>query len=368
MGLAKLSRVTVIAPRSEYSEVAKRVAQFEDFHPLDQGAPNFDPVLQELTVKAVRLFAQADQTVKDLDLELMPGTIDIVFRGVKIPRNQFEASTWEELLNRADTDLHPIAEEVKRQRDLLQKAVKAETDAQTAMSALQAVSGFSGDVGRIQTLQRLKVEVYVVPLGTVEELRNSLPDSIFLARNLSETHALVLVAVQRSDEAKLDKAVKALEVKALQIPSGIPQVPAEAYKHLTSDLERAQKDKGDIEAKLVEIKERSHSTLLAIRELTEVARELLDQARVSGGLGRMAVISGYIPKRREAQFREMFGTPGTVKCASVTLSVESTSFVVMSKPQARWTYCSPRLNTLVWVQPIGLGAAPAGRVPLTLSA
>ena len=35
MGLARLSKVTVIAPRSEYDSVAKALAQFEDFHGWD---------------------------------------------------------------------------------------------------------------------------------------------------------------------------------------------------------------------------------------------------------------------------------------------------------------------------------------------
>ena len=99
--IAHLSKVTFISPRSEYGDVSRCLAQFEDFHRIDEGEPNFDSVLQELTVKAVRLFAQADQAVKDLGLQLMPGKVDIVFRGVKIPRSEYEAESWEERLGKA---------------------------------------------------------------------------------------------------------------------------------------------------------------------------------------------------------------------------------------------------------------------------
>ena len=94
MGVARLSKVTIIAPRSEYREVAKALARFEDFHPFEGAPPDFDPGVQELTVKAVRIFAQADQAVKDLGLKLMPGQMEIVFGGVKVPQRTFEASTW----------------------------------------------------------------------------------------------------------------------------------------------------------------------------------------------------------------------------------------------------------------------------------
>jgi len=307
LGLAKLSKVTIISPRSEYAEVAKSLALFEDFHPLQDGIPNFDPVLQELTVKAVRLFALADQAAKDLDLELLPGTVDVVFRGVKVPRNDFEAATWEELLINAERDLIPIVEEVKSLKELLQKAVKAETDARTMMDVLESVSGFSADLSRVAGLTRLKVVLSIVTNEAVDEFRNSVPAAVFLVRNISDSNSLVLVATQKSEEAKVDKAMKALDVKALVIPPGLPQNPAEAYKRLAKDFEAAKGERAAVEAKIEQVKERHRTTLLAVRELTEVARDMLDEARVSGGLARMAVISGYIQTSREQQFRNMFG-------------------------------------------------------------
>ena len=122
MGVARLTKVTIISPRSEYGEVAKALAQFEDFHPIPSAAPNFDPGVQELTVRAVRLFAQADQAVKDLGLKLMPGQMDIVFRGVKVPQSTFEAADWGGLLGEAEVRLAPIVEEVREEKAQLQKS------------------------------------------------------------------------------------------------------------------------------------------------------------------------------------------------------------------------------------------------------
>ena len=75
MGVARLAKVTVIAPRSEYSDVAKALAKFGDFHPLEGAGQNFDPGVQELTVRAVRLFAQADLAAMDLGVMLMRGQL-----------------------------------------------------------------------------------------------------------------------------------------------------------------------------------------------------------------------------------------------------------------------------------------------------
>lgn len=307
MGVARLIKVTVISPRSEYEDVAKALARFEDFHPAEAVPQNFDPAVQELTVKAVRLFAQADQAAKDLDLQLMPGQIDIVFRGVKIPRSDFEASTWKELLDKADAQLNPIADEVRAEKLLLQKAQKEETDSQAVLGALQAVSGFSSDLTGLSSLRLLKATVSIVPNEKLEEFRNSLPHAVFLTQPVSSEQALVMVVLPKEEEGRLDKTMKLLELKPLVIPNDFPQNPAEAFRRASQDHDSAVAAREEAEKQMTESKLKHGTALLALRELSEVARKTLDEARISGGMQRMAMISGYIPAKKEAQMKETFG-------------------------------------------------------------
>ncbi|HKT22587.1 MAG TPA: V-type ATPase 116kDa subunit family protein [Nitrososphaerales archaeon] len=307
MGVARLAKVTVIAPRSEYVQVAKALAKFEDFHPLEGMPQNFDPGVQELTVKAVRLFAQADQAVKDLGLQLMPGQMDIVFRGVKIPKSSYDADSWEELLTKVDSQLAPIVEEVKGEKALLQKAQKEESDSGVLMGALSLVSGFSSDLTGLADLMLFKATVTIVDNEKLSEFRNSLPGAIFLVQGVAEEQSLVLAAVPKSDEGRLDKTMKLLELKPLVIPPELPQNPSDAYRKLTQDHEVAIGEKKKAEEMMAESKKNRGSELLALRELSEAARKTLDEARVSGGMRRLATISGFIPAKREAEFNEIFG-------------------------------------------------------------
>ena len=307
MGLARLTKVTVISPRSEYEEVAKALAQFEDFHPIGGGVQNFDPAVQELAVKAVRLFAQADQAVKDLGLQVAPGWTDMVLGGVKIERSTYEASEWQGLLDRAERELDPIVQAVRTQKITLQKVVKEETDSRTTIDALEAVSSFSADLTGLGSLKWLKAAVCVVRKSAVPEFRNSLPNPIFHVQPLNQAESLVLVAVKASDGPLLDKAIKALEIRPLIIPASLPQNPREAYKQLENDAETARGNRVKIEAELSQIREQVGNRLLGIRELTEAARDMLDEARASGDMKRIATISGYIPAKEEARFRGLFG-------------------------------------------------------------
>jgi V/A-type H+/Na+-transporting ATPase subunit I len=307
LAVARLSKVTIISPRSEYEDVAKELANFEDFHPLEGAAQNFDPGVQELTVKAVKLFAQADQAVKDLGLKLMPGQMDIVFRGVKIPKSTFEASNWEELLSKADSQLGPISEEVRAEKVLLQKAQKDEADSEALMGALNVVSGFSSDLTGLSDLKHFKAVVSLVENDKLEEFSKSLPDAVFLSQPITKEQTLVMVAVAKAEEAKLDKTMKLLELKPLTIPSNFPQNPAEAFGRASQDHRAAVTAREKVEAKMEESREKHGTDLLALRELSEVSRKTLDEARVSGGMQRLAMISGYVPAKKEAKLKEMFG-------------------------------------------------------------
>jgi len=307
LGVARLTKVTIISPRSEYEEVAKALAQFEDFHPLEGVAQNFDPGVQELTVKAVRIFAQADQAVKDLGLKLMPGQMEIVFGGAKIPKSTFEASTWEELLNKADVQLEPMADEVKAEKVLLQKAQKDEADSEALIGALQVVSGFSSDLTGLPDLRLFKAVVSIAGNDKLAEFQKSLPEAVFLSQPVSKEQTMVLVVVARTEEARLDKTMKLLELKPLTIPQDFPQNPAEAYEKAAQDHESAVAAREKAEAQMAESKQKYGTDLLALRELSEVARKTLDEARVSGGMQRMAMISGYIPAKAESKMKEMFG-------------------------------------------------------------
>ncbi len=298
--------MTVISPRSDYADVAKALARFEDFHAIPSGTLTFDPAVQELSVRAVRLFAQADQAAKDLGLQASPGWIDLVFGGVKVEKKDYEASKWEELLAKAEAELDPVVEEVKAEKADLQKAAKDEADAKTAMDALEAVSGFSANIGGLSSLKWFKASVCIVRNSTVEEFRKSLPTPIFRVYQLNQAESLVMVAVKSSDSPLLDKAIKALEVKPVAISSLLPQNPAEAYRELQRQEAAARQSRIEAEGRLSQTRERSGDRLLACRELTEVARDMLDEARASGDMKRFATISGYIPSRDETRFRSDF--------------------------------------------------------------
>jgi len=266
----------------------------------------FDPLVQDLDVRAVRLFAMADQTVKDLAIPLAPGTMDIVFRGVKMPSSEFDARNWDDLLRKAEAMLSPVVDETRKQRSALQQAANAEMNTQTLLDAMKVVSGFSADLGNVQALRWIKVTLAVVENQTLPEFSRSLSGITVVSHTLSQSHSLVLVASSLSEADRVDKVMKAFGVEPFAIPAGLPQNPAEAYSRLTQESEAASKEKEAVKSAIAQLRASSETTLLAVRELAGVARDMLDDARMAGGMKRFAIVSGYVPTRREKEFKDRF--------------------------------------------------------------
>ena len=175
------------------------------------------------------------------------------------------------------------------------------------MWALRAVSGFSSVLTGLCTLRLFKAAISTVTNEKVDEFRKSIPEALFLTYPVSKEQTLVMVAVPRAEDTRLDKTMKLLDLKPLNLPPSLPQNPAEAFREAAREHEAATSAREEVEARMSRTSEKQGIALLAVRELAEVARKTLDEARVSGGLRRMAMASGYIPERKEAKMKEMFG-------------------------------------------------------------
>jgi V/A-type H+-transporting ATPase subunit I len=306
MGIAALTKVAVMAPRSDYQEVVKMLSRFQDFHTIEHKELQFDPATQELSQRAVRLLAQVDQVVKDLSIPLNPAVMDILFRGVKIQRAEYEASGWRELLDSAEKEAEPVRTEIRAAVNRYSQLTKEESETRVMMDALRAVSSISADLSRLSSLKRVRAVLLITEQGPLMELQKSFPELLLISQPINPAQSLVIVGAPREDSARLDKVLKTLDMKPFTLPENLPQNPAEAYRKLDEDLKRITVQRTDAEAEVDNLRERHAEKLLSIRELAESARNMLDEVRATGGLQRIATVSGYIPASRENEFVGQF--------------------------------------------------------------
>jgi V/A-type H+-transporting ATPase subunit I len=275
---------------------------FANFHLIEYSGVAFDQSTEDLAVRAVRLYAQSDQLVKDLTLPLEPGTIDIIFRGVKVSRFEYSAQNWGDLLARAEREFTPIGDDVRTILNKRNELQKSATETETLLSAVAAISSLDVDLGHLERLHRLRILLAIAPIKAIGELQRSLPDLIVVTRQLPKSKALVLVACPSGDSARIDKVLRALEVKPFSLPPSIPNNPSAAYRKLSEDLPKLILDLAVVEGQLNEARKKYSEELLAIRELSGIAQNTLDQVRKAGNLQTMAIISGYVPSYQKGDF------------------------------------------------------------------
>ncbi|TLX99659.1 MAG: hypothetical protein E6K95_09350 [Thaumarchaeota archaeon] len=306
MGVARLSRVTVMLPRGDYQEALTYLSQFEEFHRISTEQGAFDPATEGLAVRAVRLFAQTDQAVKSLSLPLSPPMLDVIFRGVSVPETVYEAARWNELLDKAEGEARPVVDAVNGAVGRLAQLEKDEQDTRALSEALRSVADLSVDLGMLGQLKRMTGVVAIAEKDTLDELRNSLSDLVFVAQPLRGSQSVVLVAGPAGDAGRIEKVLRTLEVTPIVLPSDLPQNPPEAFRSLVARAEGLSAEKRKAEEEVEKLTAAHSQKLLACRELASVAHQMLDEVRNSGKLERMAILSGYIPASREGEFREKF--------------------------------------------------------------
>jgi len=128
MGVTPLSKVTVIAPRADYQDVLKQLSKFRDFDIIEEKNLKFDPFTEELAIRSVRLLAQVDQLVKDLEIPLAPRMMDVVFRSASIPQTGYEVASWGDLVGKAERDSEPIRNQVRAELTRQSQRVSEESE------------------------------------------------------------------------------------------------------------------------------------------------------------------------------------------------------------------------------------------------
>src|SRR5690348_14759640 len=81
MGLAKLVKVTILLPRTETQEVVSKLAELEWFHPIQAPSEHLNPYLDDLLLKAQRLFQEIDEVTKAIGIPLETGVMATMFKG-----------------------------------------------------------------------------------------------------------------------------------------------------------------------------------------------------------------------------------------------------------------------------------------------
>jgi V/A-type H+-transporting ATPase subunit I len=308
VGVAPLTKVTLLLPRSELNDCLRSLFEFGWFHPEQPESSIADPFLSELNGRAFKLFANLDELVKKLDIPLEPGVLEVIGKGYRVEKDVKSAKDWVDLIQRLEKEAAPLINTLTALLEDSRQLRKKISDYGTLKATLYMLQQFSIDLDALPKFRRFYIVFTVAATKDVAEIRRSLPEVLIVECPLTKNDSALLVVGTRSDTDQIDKVLRSFEVKPFHIPQDLPQNPAVAYDVVVKRLEEAERLVAECEAKLVEVKVKSSAKLLSLREAAQVAYTTLSRLRKAGDLKRVAVIEGYIPQEKVGEFKQKYSS------------------------------------------------------------
>lgn len=305
MPIAKLMKATLILPRVESAQAVSSLAELEWFHPLSKGSEHANPELDNLLLRAQKLFQSIDEVVRALSIPLETGVMATMFKGAPKGKTQFVVEDLDELVSDLEAKSKTIIEEAKSLLNEHGSARRSLEENQTLRDAVKVASNINLDLAAISNLKRFHADMFIANVKDMPEIESSLEDLPMMKLTLNELKVALIVLGSKEDAERVAKVLRSFDTHPFSIPQHLPQNPSEAYKHLEQKVKDLERKEGDLEKSIEKIKINISTKILSLHEGARVAKDVLETMRKPGGTKNFALIQGFIPDTMEKKFRQL---------------------------------------------------------------
>ena len=306
MAVSELLIGNIVLPRTDSPAAISRLTEFEWFHKIETENETVTPEIDDLLLRAQKIYQSVDEVVKGLGIPLRVGIMEILFKGTVIKKRKLELDEIENMIN----DLE------RKTPDVITKAAKfLEENAETKRSleeytnlkdTLQIVNKLNIDLGNFGLMRYFYTNLFVINSADYGEIARSLEGITIYKYDLgSKDKSAILIISDAKDSDKVLKVMRALNTNPFTIPQGFPQIPNQAYSLAESKIKELKGKQKSISKEIAKITKKIRADVLALHETAMVSKEVLETLRKPGGTKRFAVIQGYIPKKMEKKFKEV---------------------------------------------------------------
>ncbi|MCH8996358.1 MAG: ATPase [Thaumarchaeota archaeon] len=306
MAVSELLIGNIVLPRTDSPAAISRLTEFGWFHKIETENETVTPEIDDLLLRAQKIYQSVDEVVKGLGIPLRVGIMEILFKGTVIKKRKFELDEIENMIN----DLE------KKTPDVITKAEKllkehAETKSSleeysSLKETLKIVNKLNIDLGNFGLMRYFYTNLFVIKSADYGEISRSLEEITIYKYDLgSKDKSALLIISDAKDSDKVLKVMRALNTNPFTIPQGFPQIPSEAYSLAESKIKELKGKQKSNSKELAKITKKIRADILALHETAMVSKDVLETLRKPGGTKRFAVIQGYIPKKMEKKFKEV---------------------------------------------------------------
>ncbi len=306
MAVAELLIGNIVLPRTDSPAAISRLTEFEWFHKIETENETITPEIDDLLLRAQKMYQSVDEVIKGLNIPLRVGIMEILFKGTVIKKRKYELDEIENMINNLE----------KKTPEVIMKAAKVlQENAETKRSleeytnlkdTLQVISKLSIDLANFGLMKYFYTNLFVINSVDYGEIFRSLEGITIYKYNLeSKDKSAIIIICSAKDSDKVLKVMRALNTNPFTIPQGFPQIPTGAFSLAESKIKELKAKQKSVSKELAIITKKIRANILALHETAMVAKDVLETLRKPGGTKRFAVIQGYIPKKMEKTFKEI---------------------------------------------------------------
>ncbi len=305
MGLAKLMKATIILPRTETQEVVSKLAELEWFHPIQTPSEHLNPYLDDLLLKAQKLFQEIDEVTKAIGIPLETGVMATMFKGAPKGKTDYVIEDIQNFIAELEDKAAELLDEPKKMLAEQNKVAKQLEEYQNLAGALEMAANLNLDLTLFGKFNHFFSGLFVIDSVDEPEIGKSLGDLPIYTNRLSDEKSSMVIFGAADDSDRITKTLRSFGVHPLQIPTNMPQNPSVAYAEAKAKTKELQARQDEIEKNIVKLKESLLTKVLSLHEAAKVAKDVLETTRKPGGTRNFAVIQGYIPDRMEKKFKNL---------------------------------------------------------------
>src|SRR5919108_1024152 len=305
MGLAKLMKATIVLPRIETQEVVSRLAELEWFHPIQTPSDHPNPYLDDLLLKAQRLFQEIDEVIKDLGIPLETGVMATMFKGAPKGKTNYFIENMQNFIADLEDKSAAILDNPKKVVAERNKIAKELEEYRNLKGALEMAAKVNLDLTLFAKIKHFFSGLFVINSADEVEIRKTLGDLPIYTSKLSEQKSSMVIFGAADDSDRITKTLRSFGVHPLQIPANMPQNPSVAYAKADAKVKELEAKQAEIEKNIEKLKESLLTKVLSLHEAAKVAKDVLETTRKPGGTRNFAVIQGYIPDQMEKKFKNL---------------------------------------------------------------
>ncbi len=328
---------TIIVPRTESPEAISRLTEFEWFHKIETQNDTVTPEIDDLLLKAQKLYQSVDEVVKGLQIPIRVGIMEVLFKGLVIKRNQYELDEIATMINDLERKSHAVIDEPAKLLEDYANTKRSLEEYTSIRETLEVVKKLNVNLSNLGQMKYFYTNLFVINSSDFAEISRTLEGiTIFKYELESKLKTAIIIFTDRQDSERVLKVLRSFNANPFIIPQGIPQNPSQAYSLVVSKITELTAKERKLAKKLLEIKKQIRGTILSLHEGFGIVKDVLEKMRKPGGTKRFAVIQGYIPRSMEKKFIDT-----TKRWMSVTEEIKDpkllkeTPILFANKPWAR---------------------------------